>query len=1182
MSRLRNNSNSSYGPYGGPSLGDFLTSRPSGLQESESWAILCQAVQALQDLFLSDGAFGSSCIPVVTPQSLLFSSRGRVKLCPSTLCDGKLSTHLMGYLAPEYIPKKRFTDTELEKMWIYALGETLKRATLTSHVAASRLSAELCQTFTEMTHPQASSRASLMHLLDVISSYCKKKQQHRPFSHIVMDLHQETVSALEVAMDAAWGPPAMPELQPRTINWTDTNSENFGTIPRRWMGLTRNPDSCLPKITKEASTSMEDLSFNRQLFHVPGTVVRPKSMYVADSDRPNSEINVISDNIFFNKHLSEQKFESETVSKGLASGTTNNKGINTRRLKVRRNPVQRAASRLYRVNSKTHIGDTPRECVGPEFVVRASLLSKQLTMPDVKTSSGRTLTIIMLNGQKLDVLCHPSSTTAGQLFELIIQKEHIEENFMFGLSALISGDFVFLPSDTRISKIFQEELQQGTPVTLFMRVRFFLPTLRGFRGNESRHLLYFQLRRSIIEHQLPCSFKQIVELNGLALQAEFGNYNTREHGQRDYFLLEHYIPESMSSAIENTEKLRHELIQAHVLKHGMDGDKAEESFISLAQSLPHYGGHFYTATWIMKDGNHKDIWLYISAQGMNMYERGKNTSHFGPQLYEKFEWRNIQTLCYSKQYLCILPHNNYESVSKLKKYKLKMDQKKSYFTFRLASLHHQFFLRFRTDYISPHALSQQFGVPLKDMKNEANSMYKLDSIMNSNLNQNKNGSVNADTEFKIEFKSSPRLKRYLQDENRLKKAKSIGDFNETINENDQNKENENNGYGLVLESKHLSGLAVSSTDKRRGVKMGTRAFVNNCKSGLSRSMEAVNAISNEYLEEMSLQSVSLHCSSTSASRPTTGKCTPNEIFVLDSTLKQTSQLFLPNFHETISESLQEKLNNFSFVEERILFNVSLQRENGSFGLQITEGSDGNVYIQSVIEGGPAHLKANVQRGDQIIAVNKKSLLGLKYNEALDILKSAGQEIQFVLARSSHDLTKTKSVSSILSKNELQLGHSYLCDSPVEKHVTESCRDISNVSKYGRLSSQTEVPYHKHIRYKIEPETDSFMSNKDFPQRPSLSRSLSKSCTNLYSSDNDKAIVVEMIPKEHIDLSNINSLDRKTLREDMTKVPIALPRSLGVSRRWRGPVKYPVTPIKKLSQLNDSTYLSTSDEEQVFI
>lgn len=167
-------------------------------------------------------------------------------------------------------------------------------------------------------------------------------------------------------------------------------------------------------------------------------------------------------------------------------------------------------------------------------------------------------------------------------------------------------------------------------------------------------------------------------------------------------------------------------------------------------------------------------------------------------------------------------------------------------------------------------------------------MYKLDSLMSTNLNtMNINGTVNAETEFKIEFRTSSRLSRQYEYENNLKKAKSIGDFNETVNETDQNKENECSGprynYGLVLESKHLSGLNVNNpADKRRGVKMGTRAFVNNnCKTGLSRSMEAVNAISKEYLEEMSLQSISLHCSSTSVSRSSpTGKCTPNEAYII--------------------------------------------------------------------------------------------------------------------------------------------------------------------------------------------------------------------------------------------------------------------------------------------------------------
>ncbi|CAH0553792.1 unnamed protein product [Brassicogethes aeneus] len=38
---------------GTATLGDLLTARPSGLVEPETWALLYQAVQALQDLFLS-------------------------------------------------------------------------------------------------------------------------------------------------------------------------------------------------------------------------------------------------------------------------------------------------------------------------------------------------------------------------------------------------------------------------------------------------------------------------------------------------------------------------------------------------------------------------------------------------------------------------------------------------------------------------------------------------------------------------------------------------------------------------------------------------------------------------------------------------------------------------------------------------------------------------------------------------------------------------------------------------------------------------------------------------------------------------------------------------------------------------------------------------------------------------
>lgn len=80
--------------------------------------------------------------------------------------------------------------------------------------------------------------------------------------------------------------------------------------------------------------------------------------------------------------------------------------------------MQRAASRLYRAESLAPERNNGKDSVGPEFVVRAALPSKQYCMPGVKNSGRKTVTVIMLNGQKVDVICNVNSTTAGQLFEV--------------------------------------------------------------------------------------------------------------------------------------------------------------------------------------------------------------------------------------------------------------------------------------------------------------------------------------------------------------------------------------------------------------------------------------------------------------------------------------------------------------------------------------------------------------------------------------------------------------------------------------------------------------------------------------------------------------------------------------------------------------------------------------------
>ncbi|XP_076672458.1 uncharacterized protein LOC143371323 isoform X5 [Andrena cerasifolii] len=505
--------------------------------------------------------------------------------------------------------------------------------------------------------------------------------------------------------------------------------------------------------------------------------------------------------------------------------------------------VQRAPSRLYRTVGGPTRCFNKAQCVGPEFVVRANQPPKTLCVGQVKAGNSGRIVVIMLTGQRVEVTCDPQKVTAGDLFQAIVQAECLDENFTLGLAVLLAGDFAILPPDTKLNKVAPPGwLSSGkskgllglpTSFMLYLRLRFFLPSLRGIRSWISKHLLYLQIRRCILEQQLVCPHHELINLTGLALQAEFGNYNVNEHGCGDYFLLEHYVPESLILNIDQhqsqpcnggTEALRARLHQAHRDRRGLDSNKAEEMFVTHAQTLPDYGSHYYIATVDSKElekvmaqqrrrktsdsrdssdellldatedpygrpqeypprgripiprlgsceiipkfpysgdeakpqgltrsatsndiyagqkspkcrkeacnnnnnnvnnnnninhsgksgksGKKKtesNVWLAVHAQGLKLFERGGEPRERVE--LAQFQWKDIQTLSYSKSCLVVYSKLN----GKRCKFKLRMDHRKSYFAFKLTSLHHQFFLRLRSELTSLQGLAKEFGVPM--------------------------------------------------------------------------------------------------------------------------------------------------------------------------------------------------------------------------------------------------------------------------------------------------------------------------------------------------------------------------------------------------------------------------------------------------------------------------------------
>jgi len=88
--------------------------------------------------------------------------------------------------------------------------------------------------------------------------------------------------------------------------------------------------------------------------------------------------------------------------------------------------------------------------------------------------------------------------------QAIVQAENLDENFTLGLAVLLAGDFAMLPPDTKLNKVAPPGwLSSGkskgllglpTSFMLYLRLRFFLPSLRGIRYARERDECHPQLR----------------------------------------------------------------------------------------------------------------------------------------------------------------------------------------------------------------------------------------------------------------------------------------------------------------------------------------------------------------------------------------------------------------------------------------------------------------------------------------------------------------------------------------------------------------------------------------------------------------------------------------------------------------------------------------------------------------
>ncbi|XP_054699041.1 ras-associating and dilute domain-containing protein isoform X3 [Grus americana] len=111
-----------------------------------------------------------------------------------------------------------------------------------------------------------------------------------------------------------------------------------------------------------------------------------------------------------------------------------------------------------------------------------------------------------------------------------------------------------------------------------------------------------------------------------------------------------------------------------------------------------------------------------------------------------------------------------------------------------------------------------------------------------------------------------------------------------------------------------------------------------------------------------------------------------------------------------SSSRSSATDDFCYV-----FVVELERGPIGLGMGLIDGlhtplCSPGIYIRTLIEDSPAAADGRLSIGDRILAVNGTSLIGADYQSAVDLIRSGGKKLRFLVAKSDMEIAK-KIISS---------------------------------------------------------------------------------------------------------------------------------------------------------------------------
>uniref|UniRef100_A0A8C5WWQ9 protein-tyrosine-phosphatase n=1 Tax=Laticauda laticaudata TaxID=8630 RepID=A0A8C5WWQ9_LATLA len=187
--------------------------------------------------------------------------------------------------------------------------------------------------------------------------------------------------------------------------------------------------------------------------------------------------------------------------------------------------------------------------------------------------------------------------------------------------------------------------------TVFFGVVFYVPFVSQLQQEITRYQYYLQLKKDILEGNIPCTFEQAIHLAGLAVQADFGDYDQYE--SQEFLQRFALFPVGWLQDEKMLEEATQKVALLHQKYRGLTPPDAEMLYMQEVERMEGYGEETYPAKVKVN---------FTEGLCQSMFYKYDNLFPFSVIILFICRWHDIANMTHNKSFFALELANKEETI----------------------------------------------------------------------------------------------------------------------------------------------------------------------------------------------------------------------------------------------------------------------------------------------------------------------------------------------------------------------------------------------------------------------------------------------------------------------------------------------------------------------------------------